>query len=100
MIKIKEIQFISINDKETIIVNLINGLADVIDKDTEKNLKNNQFTSLDDSVIHCLKDRKYIFSTKEEYDIYLNNIYYTASFYEEREIPNFLFYLSLLMIVI
>lgn len=53
MIKIKEIQFISINDKETIIVNLINGLADVIDKDTEKNLKNNQFTSLDDSVIHC-----------------------------------------------
>lgn len=91
MIKIKEIQFISINDKETIIVNLINGLADVIDKDTEKNLKNNQFTSLDDSVIHCLKDRKYIFSTKEEYDIYLNNIYYTASFYEERETPNFLF---------
>ena len=53
MIKIKEIQFISINDKETIIVNLINGLADVIDKDTERNLKNNQFTSLDDSVIHC-----------------------------------------------
>lgn len=91
MIRINEIQYVNINDKETIIVNLINGLADVISKETEYLLVNNCLCDIPQETIECLIDRNYLFEDESKYREFVKNTLKIATYYEKREAPNFLF---------
>lgn len=91
MFKIDEIQYVDVNKNETIIVNLINGLADVINKEVENSLKKNDFETISENDLRNLKNRNYLFENEKEYKEFIKNIFDTASYYEKREIPNFLY---------
>ena len=68
MFLIKEIQFIDYNENEVIMINLINGATDIIEKNIYDLIINNNFDEIDNEILNCMLERKYLFKTKKEYN--------------------------------
>ncbi|MGO5449330.1 hypothetical protein [Faecalicoccus sp. LCP19S3_E2] len=83
--------YVNCDKDNTIIINLINGLADVIDRNLETNLKNNKFEDIQSDIIECLISRNFLFWTKDEYINYLKHIETKVNEYEIKECPNYVF---------
>ena len=52
MFFIKEIEFIDYNEEEVIMINLINGATDIIEKDTYNKRINNEFKNIDYEIVN------------------------------------------------
>ncbi|WP_317368726.1 radical SAM protein [uncultured Tyzzerella sp.] len=76
MILINEIEIIDIpEENKFIVINLLNGNADILDIEYLDIIKNNKLTTLvNDEIKNCLIERNYIFETYEEYEKYLKEI--------------------------
>jgi len=90
MFLIKEIQYIKINKDKYLILNLINWAADYIDKDIYEKIFNNSFSRLDKSIIDIMKERKYLFENKNEYQNFLKKLDSRIEDLEKNSNPNFL----------
>lgn len=90
MFLIKEIEFIDYNDKEVIMINLINGATDIIEKCIYDLIINNRFNEIGDEVLSCMLERKYLFKTENEYKIFLEELDSRIEMLEKSATPNFL----------
>lgn len=90
MFLIKEIEFIDYNEKEVIMINLINGATDIIDKDIYKKISKNNFTDIDEEILNCMMDRKYLFKNKNEYLNFIDKLNIKIEELEKKATPNFL----------
>lgn len=89
MYLINEIQFVKIKEDEMVMLNLINAAADVINNEIYYKLKNN-LNKLDDETIDKLKERKYLFDSREEYEEYLKDLNQNINKAEKNSLPCFL----------
>lgn len=90
MYLIKEIEFINYNDNEVIMVNLINGATDIIEKDIYNKITSNNFDELDQIIIDGLLERKYLFENENEYKNFITSIDMKIEELENKATPNFL----------
>ncbi len=90
MFLIKEIEFIDYNENEKIMINLINGATDIIDKDIYDKIINKNFNKLDKNVIDCMMERRYLFKNKIEYTTFLEELNNRIEELEKKATPNFL----------
>lgn len=88
MILIDEVQFIPRAESNYVIINLITGAADIIDKNIYKELISGTF-ELDADVQSNLLKRRYIFRTEKEYQNFLSDINAQLEKLEVNEVPNF-----------
>ena len=73
MILINEVQFVPRSGNCYVIVNLITGAADIIDRKIYEELILERF-NLGKDVISRLLERRYIFSSEVEYHQFLENV--------------------------
>ncbi len=90
MILIKEIEFIDYNENEVIMINLINGATDVIEKNVYELIVNNNFDKLDEEIINQMIKRRYLFKSEKEYRDFLENLDNRIEELEKKATPNFL----------
>lgn len=90
MYLIKEIEFIDYNNDEVIMINLINGATDIIEKDIYNKIVSNNFDKLDKEIINTLLERKYLFKTEEEYSKFIMSLDNKIEELEKKATPNFL----------
>lgn len=87
MILINEIQFVPRPDDNFVIVNLITGAADIIDRKIYKSLISGN--TLDTDVESSLLERRYIFETYTDYQCFINDINLQIDKLEVDSAPNF-----------
>lgn len=90
MFLIKEIEFIDYNENEMIMINLINGATDIIEKDIYINIINNKFDNIDDEIVNCMLERKYLFKNEFEYNKFIEQLDNKLEELEKKATPNFL----------
>lgn len=90
MFLIKEIEFIDYNENEMIMINLINGATDIIEKDIYINIINNEFDNIDDEIVNCMLERKYLFKNESEYNKFIEQLNNKLEELEKKATPNFL----------
>ena len=90
MYLIKEIEFIDYNDNEAIMINLINGATDIIEKDIYDKIISNEFDKLDQTIINSLLERKYLFENEVEYNNFIASVDARIEELEKKATPNFL----------
>lgn len=90
MFLIKEIEFIDYNENEVIMINLINGATDIIERNVYNLIINNRFNEIDDEILSCMLERRYLFNSKKEYDGFLEKLDNRIEMLEKRATPNFL----------
>ncbi len=90
MYLIKEIEFIDYNNNETIMINLINGATDIIEKDIYDKIISNKFDELDKKIVNALLERKYLFKTEDEYHQFIISVDNKIEELEKKATPNFL----------
>ena len=90
MFLIKEIEFIDYNDNEVIMINLINGATDIIEKSIYDLIINNHFDKIDNEILNCMLERKYLFKTENEYNKFLEELDSRIEMLEKSATPNFL----------
>lgn len=90
MFLIKEIDFIDYNKNEMIMINLINGATDIIEKDIYKKIINNEFDELDESIIKAMLKRKYLFKSEKDYNKFIEELDTRIEELEKKATPNFL----------
>ncbi len=90
MYLINEVEFIEINEQEVLIVNLINGAADIIGKDIHAELVAKDFEKIDAEIKLKMIERKYIFPNKLAYKKFINAVNKKIEKLEKKSIPNFL----------
>lgn len=90
MFLIKEIDFIDYNKNEMIMINLINGATDIIEKDIYKKIINNEFDELDESIIKAMLKRKYLFKSEKDYNKFIEKLDTRIEELEKKATPNFL----------
>lgn len=88
MILINEVQFVPRSGNCYVIVNLITGAADIIDRKIYEELILERF-NLGKDVISRLLERRYIFSSEVEYHQFLENVNKKIEMLENKSIPNF-----------
>lgn len=71
---IKEHQFVAINEKESILINLLNGCADLIENDYVELIKSGKINRLPHDVIKLLENREYLFSSVSARVAYEKNL--------------------------
>lgn len=90
MYLIKELEIIEVGINQYIIINLINGNADIIDKDLYQLLKNNNVQRLTVETTDALIQRKYLFRNIREYREYLEEFNNKLANESLKEPPNFI----------
>lgn len=90
MFLIKEIEFIDYNENEMIMINLINGATDIIEKDIYINIINNEFDNINDEIVNCMLERKYLFKNESEYNKFIEQLDNKLEELEKKATPNFL----------
>jgi len=90
MYLIPEIHNTIINDNEILIINLINGATDIINKKEYTKLVDKNFIDIDQDIIKQLIKRRYLFNSIYDYKTFINNLEETIDKAESTGIPNFL----------
>jgi uncharacterized protein len=90
MYLIKEIEYITINENEIFMLNLINAAADIIDSTVYNKIRNGNFDLLDNEIISLMKERKYLFDTKNDYNQFIGEVDNKIEKLEKASTPNFL----------
>lgn len=90
MFLIKEVEFIDYNDNEVIMINLINGATDIIEKNIYNLLINNDFEKINPEIINCMLERKYLFENEKQYLEFLDELDTRIEELEKSATPNFL----------
>lgn len=87
---IKEYDIIDLDNGDKLLMNLINGAADVITEEVKSNIISNNFSLLSEEVIQNLKDRKYLFDNERDRNIFISEINERLDCIESNNAPNFL----------
>ena len=90
MFLIKEIDFIDYNKNEMIMINLINGATDIIEKDIYNKIINNKFDEIDETIIKAMLKRKYLFKSEKDYNKFIEELDTRIEELEKKATPNFL----------
>lgn len=90
MVLIDEIQYVELNDNEILMLNLVNGAADILDRETYETIINNKVDQLDKSITERLLSRRYAFKSDEEKEKFIQGIDEQIDKSEKSTIPNFL----------
>ena len=91
MYKSPDYELIELDNGEYLLLNLVNGCADILNSVTAKIFEKNQIYELELDIINQLIEREYIFKSKKEY---LNFIYDRNTKLLElskNEAPNFIY---------
>lgn len=91
MYLIPEIELVPLSHGSWVMVNLINGNADLLDDDTCKAVLSEDANSLESDQIQLLKDRKYFFDCKEDYQKYIKYLNGELLTQSKSEPPNFVY---------
>ncbi len=90
MYLIKEVHIKTLVNEEILLINLINGAADIIERNIYSNLESGDFDKIDNEILEKLIERKYLFNSKEEYDAFVEDLNNTIEKFEAQAYPNFL----------
>ena len=90
MFLIKEIEFIDYKDNEVIMINLINGATDIIEKETYNLIINNDFNKLPEDVVKAMIKRRYLFKSEKQYLKFLESLDNRLEELERGATPSFL----------
>lgn len=85
------IEIIELDDKQKVIINLMNGCADIIEKDVADAIKNNSIESLSDDIIQLLFEREYIFESDTSYMDSVTSLNKQLIENSRLEAPNFIY---------
>lgn len=89
MILIKEIEFIDYN-KDVIMINLINGATDIIEKEIYEKIIKKEFDKINPEIVNCMLERKYLFQSEDEYQKFISDLDEKIEYLEKKATPNFL----------
>lgn len=87
---IDEFDIFNYTDKEKIIINYLSGAMDIVSDEFIYKLKNN-LENLNEDEINILKDRKYLFDSRNEKKKYEDGLYKSLHKKEDLKVPNFLY---------
>ena len=87
---IKEIEFIDYKENEVIMINLINGATDIIERNIYDLIRNNSFEEIEEEIINATIERKYLFQDEKEYQEFLKDLDNRIEELERSATPNFL----------
>lgn len=90
MFLIKEIEFIDYNKNEVIMINLINGATDIIEREIYNKIISCEFEKINSEIIKCMKERKYLFESENDYNKFINDLNNRIEYLEKSATPNFL----------
>lgn len=90
MILIKEIQFIKADGGKYLLLNLINGAADLISPQIYRQLSENRLADLEAAVVETMKKRRYLFENESEYQDFLQKLDAKLEGLEKSSVPSFL----------
>lgn len=90
MYLLKEIEFIDYNDYEVILINLINGATDIVEKSIADKIKNNNIEELDKDIVEALLERRYLFNDEKDYNDFIIELDNRIEGLEKSATPNFL----------
>lgn len=90
MFLIKEIEFIDYNKNEVIMINLINGATDIIEREVYNKIISCEFEKIDSEIIKCMMERRYLFENENEYNKFINDLNNRIEYLEKKATPNFL----------
>lgn len=88
---INELEIIKINENESVLINLINGNADLLNNVVAEIIQERNFNDIDDNYKKQLIMRKYAFENKEKYMEYINFINNKLMEESRKESPNFIY---------
>lgn len=91
MIFIKEYLDVEIDNNTSVIINLINGNADILNNDIAVKIKNNDLINIPNEIKDLLKERGYLFNEVYEYLDYLNNLNKKLMIESNKTSPNFIY---------
>lgn len=91
MYKIKEHELISIDKNNHLLINLVNGCADILDFKTYMDFKNDCFSELDIDIRRKMIEREYLFKSKYDYENWINTKLLEIEHSEKKQAPNFIF---------
>ncbi|MBS4039192.1 MAG: radical SAM protein [Flavobacteriales bacterium] len=87
---IKEIDFVKINSQEYLMLNLINGAADIIENPVYEKVMANDYDGIQSDIIQLMIERRYLFQTEADYYYFIEELDNKMEALEESSIPNFL----------
>lgn len=90
MMLIKEIEFIDYNEDEVIMINLINGATDIIERSIYNSLINSSFDEISEVILETMLERKYLFKNEDDYSKFLKELDTRIEELEKSATPNFL----------
>ncbi len=90
MYLIKEIDFIELGNGKHLMLNLINGAADLLNDGLYQSIMANDFSSIDKEIINSMMLRRYLFKSKQNYEKFINEINLKIDEEERKSAPNFL----------
>lgn len=89
MYLIDEIEIINLAENDFLLLNLINGNADVIDNTIATKLLNSDYEHLNKCILDTLKERKYMFDNEKDYQDYIADLNKELLYQSYSEAPNF-----------
>lgn len=90
LIKLNELELVDLNENNSVLINLINGNADIVNASIACAVRSGCFDGLDSNVLTQLSDRGYIFASKMARDQFVQGINKRLLCETAREIPNFI----------
>lgn len=88
---IKELEIVKINAQESIIVNLINGNADLVNEEIIDKIQKKDINNIDNQTINQLMERKYAFENEEKYYTFVETFNNKLIDESKKEEPNFIY---------
>lgn len=90
MFLIKEIEFIELNQEEVVMINLINGATDILEKGIYSKIINNDFVNIDNEILDVMKERCYLFDNENCYQHFIKGIEAVIEENDLKSVPSFL----------
>lgn len=91
MYLINELEIVKISDQESIIVNLINGNADLVNCEIANKIQQKDIENIDNQTKYQLIERKYAFENEEKYFKFIKSFNNKLIDESNKEEPNFIY---------
>lgn len=90
LIKLNEFELISLDENNSVLINLMNGNADIVNAAVALAIRSGCFDGLDIDTLDLLIERGYVFDSEHARDKFVERIDKRLAWESTREIPNFI----------
>lgn len=90
LIKLNELELISLDENNSVLINLMNGNADIVNAAVALAIRSGCFDGLDIDTLDLLIERGYVFDSEHARDKFVERIDKRLAWESTREIPNFI----------